>query len=92
MNAGFASNRYVTDLTFGSWYFAENDTSTDISTNDMTKHTIKRKVLFKPNLDAITALPVNARRISTLTIKVQDGANSVTETTFEVTLDLVNQL
>ena len=50
-------------------------------------HTITRKVLFRPNLDAIKALPANARRISTLTIKVLDGATSVTESTFEVTLD-----
>ena len=86
-DAGFASNQYVTDLTFGSWYFAETDTTNVASTNDMDKHTITRKVLFRPNLDAIKALPVNARRISTLTIKVLDGATSVTETTFEVSLD-----
>ena len=77
----------VTDLTLGSWYFAESDTSEVDHPSDTTMHTITRKVLFRPDLDAIKALPANARRISTLTIKVLDGATSVTETTFEVTLD-----
>ena len=91
-DAGFDSFQYGTNLSYGSWYFAEDNTSTPtVSVVDTGFHTIARKVLFRPNTTAISDLSVGSTRRSTLTLEVLDGAVAVATTSFVVTMQRVNK-
>ena len=88
--AGFASDQYVTDLTLGSWYFAENDTAPPVADGLDSDHLlVARKILFRPKTDAIANLPAGATRTSTITVSVGDGT-TVVSNTFSVTINRVN--
>ena len=94
-DAGFASDQYVTDLTLGSWYFAENNTASPVADGIDSDHLlVARKILFKPKTDAIANLPAGATRTSTITVSVGDGTTMSlhsqcvdTSNTFSVTIN-----
>ncbi len=91
MDAGFASVQYVTDLTLGSWYFAENNTGSPIADGlDSDFRLVSRAVLFRPNPTEIAKLPVAATRTSTLTVNVVRNDTIISSNTFVVTINRIN--
>ena len=91
MDAGFASNQYITDLSLGSWYFAEANTGSSVADGlDSDYEKISRKILFRPKVSAITGLTPGSTRKSTLTIKTMRGTNIVTSLTFTITIIIDN--
>ena len=91
-DAGFNSYQYGTNLNYGSWYFAEDNSSTPVvSVVDSGFHTITRKVLFRPTVSALTSLTAGSTRRSILTLKVQDGAETISTTSFTITMQRVDK-
>ena len=87
--AGFASDQYITDLTLGSWYFAENDTAPPVADGIDSNHLlVSRRILFRPKTDAIANLPAGTST-STITVSVGDGT-TMSSNTFSVTINRVN--
>ena len=84
MTAGFESLEYGTNLSLGSWYFAEDNSTTFL--NETVLESIQRKILFKPNLAAIKALSANETRFSRITVSIKRKAATLTTQQFTVNM------
>ncbi len=87
MKAGFLSKEYGQDLDYGFWYVQEGaDVATVADPVDSGFHTYSPQFLFKPNIDAIIALPTQSVRTSTLTITTMSGSDSISTESITVTI------
>ena len=87
MDGGFLSKEYGHNLAYGSWYVEEGaDVDTVADTVDSGFHTYSPQFVFKPDIDAIIALPTQSIRTSTLTITTMSGSDSITTESITITI------
>ena len=87
MDAGFKAKEYGTNFTFGSWYFAEANTSFTVDDFvDTNFQKLSRKIVFRPNLTAISSLQMNSIRKSTMTIHIIRGGQTIKSNSLTVTM------
>ena len=84
--AGFDAKQYGSNLTLGSWYFAEDDTDVTADPANSNFHTVSRRFVFKPNSTNINALQSGDTRTLTLTIKTMRGTDTINTETLTVTI------
>ena len=84
--AGFDAKQYGSNLTLGSWYFAEDDTDVTTDPANSNFHTVSRRFVFKPNSTNINALQSGDTRTLTLTIKTMRGTDTINTETLTVTI------
>ena len=82
----FRTKQYGSDLTYGSWYLAVDNTDVTPDPANSDYHTASRKFVFKPNSDNINALQSGELRTSTLTVKTIRGTDTINTATFTITI------
>ena len=85
-DAGFESKEYGTNLTLGTWYFEESDSSSTPDQIDANFHIETRQFKFKPNTTNIRNLVAGSVRYSTITISTTSGSNTIDTKTLAIAI------
>ena len=88
---GFSSELYVENLSLGSWYIADSNISSSVNQFDNNLQTIARRVLFRPKISAITALPPNSIRTAKITINFSRSGHTIRTATYSVRIETTDK-